>query len=404
MRRLIQICRHERGSAFLFTTASLVFILTMGGFAIDFAYQITAKNELQRSMDAAALAGAGKLGFDASAFPTARSFAQNFAAANPYRVGAVNLNANTGNASDGNIVLGIWDGSSFSPSLDPTQVNAVRCQFRTTIPTSFLRLLGFNSLPVQAMATAMANPPVSPPPPPTCLFPIGVGSCPFQGPTSQGCGVPITFITSSGKGDAGAGCLSPPCTNTSAWVSLDPGSSPNASYLRTAIRQAANGTCGTSPYETGDSLGTNNGMAQDVMNELETAFVSKFNSSDPDQEIKNSAGTVVYRGKGWKVYIPVIQTECPTGSISGDHQIVGWTEMIITQVINKGACAVPNHWNGGDNPWDPVGVGPNCNSTAKKDTAMRAVFGYFSCTIMPGNPVPTPVPRTAIGARLKLVQ
>ena len=254
------------------------------------------------------------------------------------------------------------------------------------------------------MSRATANPPATPPPD-SCLFPIGVGSCPFQGPTSQGCGVPIMFTTSSGEGDAGAGCLSPPCTNTAAWVSLDPASSPNAGYLRNAINAAASGECGASGLQTGENLDTNNGMVQSVMDTVEARFLEKWAESEV-HTVMNTADPpqVVYQGKGWKVFIPVIQTACPAGAISGEHQIVGWTELVMTQVINKGNCAVANHWQG--NQWDPFGQPTNCvgDQAPSNPNAMRALFGYFSCTLMPANPVPTPTPRSALADKLRLVR
>jgi len=70
---------NERGSVLLFTFTLLVFLLVMGGFAMDFAFQAAARTELQRSIDAAALAGAGKLGFDDTVFPTARANARDYA-------------------------------------------------------------------------------------------------------------------------------------------------------------------------------------------------------------------------------------------------------------------------------------------------------------------------------------
>ena len=57
--------------------------------------------------------------------------------------------------------------------------------------------------------------------------------------------------TSSGKGDAGAGCLSPPCTNTSAWVNLEDGNV-NAGYLRNAITGAGAGNCPAATAQTGN--------------------------------------------------------------------------------------------------------------------------------------------------------
>jgi Flp pilus assembly protein TadG len=398
--------RGERGTAVLLTLGFMVFLLAMVGFAVDIAYQMAAIGELERSMEAAALAGAGKLGFNDTVFPTVRQFAQQYALANPHHNtpfgSLINLSLNTANAANGNIVLGVWDANAnFTPSLDGTVVNAVRCQFATQVQTSFLRVIGIPTLPISASAIAVSNPPLAPPPPTdTCVFPIGVGSCPFQGNTSLGCGAPITFITSSGKGDAGAGCLSPPCTNTSAWVNLEGGSA-NAGYLRNAITGAGAGNCPASTGQTGDPLNTSNGMVQNVMDTLEPVFAEKYNTSSEILEVTNSDGAVTYRGKGWKVFVPVIQTDCPTGAISGTHTIVGWTEFVMAQVINKGQCAVNNDWAG--NPWTSVGTGNGCTSP-QADGAMRAIFGYYSCKIIPANPAPIPGPRTALASRLRLVK
>jgi Flp pilus assembly protein TadG len=397
--------RDQRGTVLVLVCILLLTLLAAGGLAIDTMHLVAVRGELQKSMDAASLAGAGNLGFNDTVFPVARAAAQTFGALNPWHGGPVNLNLNAGNDPSGNIVLGIFDGTNqtFTPSLDGTIVNAVRCQFSTPVANSFISLLGFPTTTVSAEAIAVANPPATPPPD-ACLFPIGVGSCPFQGPTSQGCGVPITFITSSGQGDAGAGCLAPPCTNTAAFVSLDPNSSPNAGYLRNAITNAANGGgCASSPLQTGDPIQANNGMIQSVMNTLEEVFIQKYNESGT-LEVMNASNEVVYSGKGWKVFIPVIQTACPTGAISGSQTIVGWTELVMAQVINKGNCAVNNPWT--PNGWTEIGQGNGCTGTNAPQNAgaLRAVFGYFSCTLIPANPVPTPLPRAALATRLRLVR
>jgi len=400
-----RLFREQQGTVLVLTLILLLVLVATGGLAIDTMHVVTVRGELQKSMDAASLAGAGNLGFDDSVFPAVRLAAQTYGASNPWHGGSVNLNANGGNDPSGNIVLGIFDQSNqtFTPSLDGTVVNAVQCRFSTIIPNYFSSLLGFPTVTVSAEAIAIANPPQTPPPD-ACLFPIGVGSCPFQGATSLGCGAPITFITSSGEGDAGAGCLAPPCTNTAAWVSLDPNSPPNAGYLQNAITNAAGGACATSSLKTDDPIDTNNGMVQSVMNTLENVFIEQWNASET-YEVKNASDQVVYRGKGWKVYIPVIQTECPTGPISGSHTIVGWTELVIAQVINHGNCAVANSdWQ--PNAWDPVGATPNCQGTniPPNSGALRALFGYYSCTLYPANPVPTPMPRAALATRLRLVK
>jgi len=182
-------------------------------------------------------------------------------------------------------------------------------------------------------------------------------------------------------------------------VNLDGGSA-SAGYLKNAITGAGAGNCPTASAQTGDSTNVNNGMTQSVMDALETVFVQKYNQSST-VEVKDANGNVTYSGKGWKVYVPVIQTACPTGAISGSHTIVGWTEMVMAQVINKGKCVVNNDWAG--NPWRAAGTANGCTAS-KNDGSMRAVFGYYSCKIIPGNPVPEPSPRTALANRLRLVK
>ena len=235
-----------------------------------------------------------------------------------------------------------------------------------------------------------------------CLFPIGIGSCPFNGPTSLGCGATVTFITSSNK-DEGAACLAPPCSNTAAWVSVIPGQDPNVPNLKSQIENAASGNCSGTAYNTGDNIPVNNGMAQPVMDAIQAAFTEQYNASGT-VTVTDSDNNPTYSGKGWKVFVPVIETDCPAGAISGSKKIVGWTEFVMTQVINKGSCAVANHYSG--NPWDAIGKKDNCleTNTPQNSGALRAVFGYYSCKILPVNPNPLPGPRSALATKLRLVR
>jgi hypothetical protein len=423
-RRPLQSLSSERGAILIFVLLAVVFLFMIGGLAIDYAHMFVADKELEKAMDAAALAGAGKLGFNDTAFPVARQFAQLFANKNDYRVGAITLDPNVSNAAPpldsmptphGDVILGVWDptlpegvgaGRRFAPSLDGTIVNAVMCRFKTEVNTSLFRLWGINTMPISAVSVATANPPATPPPD-ACLFPVGVGDCPFQGETSLGCGATLTFISSSGQG--GAGCLAPPCTNTAAWVNLaNPGATPTPPQLNEMINDAASGNCAASSLQVGDDIATNNGMAQVVFSNLTTKFQQVWAES-PIHTITDVGSNVTYEGKGWKVYLPVIDTECPAGAIEGSREIIGWTEFVITQVINGGQCAVANHWlppGQSTNPWDPIGQTPNCHGTNSPGNvgSLRAIFGYYSCTIIPSNPVPVPVPRSALADKLRLVR
>jgi Flp pilus assembly protein TadG len=397
------LLNNQHGSALLFTTVMLVLLFVFGGIAIELTYFGSTRGELQRSMDAAALAGAGNLGFDQTAFPAARAAAQNYASLNGYSdpaAGVVNLNLNTANTPNGDIVLGIWNGTTFSPSLNGSQVNAVQCQVARPIPTTFLRLLGMASLPGSAQAIAVANPPLNPPTP--CIFPMALSGCAFTNAgafNSLGCGSAATFISSSGQTPGtNAG------TNTAAWANLCGTSTPSAPETQGAINGAAAGTCspGCATPQTGDTIGTNNGMQQSVFNLLETTFVQQFNASGTHQ-VTDSTGNVTYNGPGWKVYVPVIQTSCPPGPINGAHQISSWTEMVITQVYNRNnGCAVNNPAD--SNSWQICPQPLNPSGPSNPDPNLRAVFGRYNCTFVPSPPSTIPGPRSALATRLRLVR
>ena len=406
---------NEKGNVLLFTTALVVpLMIIFGGLALDLAHLGTADDELQRSLDAAALAGAGKLGFDSTVFPAARASAQNYALLNPIRTppyppsatadptwASVNLNLNTANAANGDIVLGHWDGASFTPTLTGTEVNAVLCRYQTTVPMTFLRLLGFTNLPVSGEAIAWATQPVTPPQD-ECVFPIALSSCFFGGSTSAGCGATVTFI-SSASGSAVGG-------NTAAWASIVPGQAANDANILAQVKTAAGGACSGAGLSTGDNEPVNNGQLNNVVNWLmgndPNAFPAKYAAS-PELVVKKADGTDAYRGKGWEVYVPVINTggACSPAAINGSLPIVGWTRFVITQVQGKnGQCAVANHWSG--NPWDA-----HCFTT-KNGTATNlppgwsgqtGLFGYYDCKYSPAPPSTTAGPITAT-ARLRLVR
>jgi Flp pilus assembly protein TadG len=408
---------NEKGNVLIFTTVLVVpLMIIFAGLAFDLAHFGTVDDELQRSLDAAALAGAGKLGFDSSVWPAARASAQSYALFNPIRTppyppqagynttwASVNLALNTANAANGDIVLGRWDGANFTPypTAPENQVNAVLCRYQTAVPMTFLRLLGFTSLPVAGEAIAWATQPVTPPVN-ECVFPIALSSCFFGGSSSAGCGATVTFI-SSASGSAVEG-------NTAAWASIVPGQAANDANILSQVKNAAGGACSGSGLATGDNEPVNNGQLNNVVNWLmgndPNAFPAKYAASQ-ELVVQKADGTDAYRGKGWEVYVPVIDTGagCPPAAINGSLPIVGWTRFVITQVQGKnGQCAVANHWSG--NPWDE-----HCFAT-KNGTATNlppgwagqtGLFGYYDCKYSPAPPSTTVGPITAT-ARLRLVR
>jgi putative Flp pilus-assembly TadE/G-like protein len=402
LQRLRDRLHNERGNVLLFTFTMLVFVLIMGGFAIDFAHQATARTELQRTMDAAALAGAGKLGFDDTVFPAVRASAQQYATLNPLRTGTLTLNLNTVNSATGNIVLGIWNAGSFSPSLLGNQVNAVRCQAQTTIPTSFLRLLNIDTLPVVASAIAISNPPALP----GCetpILPIAVTPCAFydantgQFNNSNGCGTGLTWISSNNICNNSPS--SPQSCNSAAWASLD-GTNWTANQHQAAITNAGLTTpaCNATAPAGGNTY-LDNGMVQPTYNLLRDTFVANRTSTLAGGDIikmVNGSPQVVYQASwgGWEVGVMMVQSSCPPGPMTGTRTISTYSKFVVTQVYDQNnRCVIsPN--------MDPQAAA----YCASRDNSLRAVFGYFRCDVLGQVATLEPAPRTALAAKLKLVK
>jgi hypothetical protein len=419
--------RDQRGSILLFTVILVTpLMIIIGGLAMDLAYYGTVDDELQRSMDAAALAGAGKLGINKDNFPAARQWAHQYALLNPYRSGSIDLTPgdptfNAANVDGGGIVLGNWNGGNFTrwdPAADPnpSNVNAVRCRFATTAPTSFLRVIGLNNINAAAMAIAWAAQPITTPPN-ACVFPVALSQCFFQnagGSNSLGCGATATFISSSTSSTVGA--------NTGAWASVVSGQNPNDPNILGQVQTAASGNCSGTTMNTGDQIPVNNGQLNNVINWLSgnnpNAFPAKYTNSSELVVLKQD-GSDAYRGKGWEVFVPVIDTGAgcpPNGPINGEPPITGWARLVITQVLGKnGTCAVPNHWSGDTsypfgNPWDSMCFKNPSNKNGMAEPGATTViqgatgiFGYYDCQYSPVPPAPNPGPITAT-AKLKLVK
>jgi Flp pilus assembly protein TadG len=140
--------RSEKGVVLVLVAVSMIVILGLAALVIDLGYLWLTKNQLHVAADAAALAGAANLSgtADDCTNTTARTAAQTFAAF--HKAGSqtgqasLTLAANTGNAADGDIVVGNFtrDREPGDPTknfircgeTDGTPVNAVKVRARRT--------------------------------------------------------------------------------------------------------------------------------------------------------------------------------------------------------------------------------------------------------------------------------
>ena len=146
------LVREESGAILPVAVLCLTVILGMGALAIDVTRGFVARDQLQASADAAALAGAS-LVFDQTA---------SRAAALQYG----NLNAPTGAGtviSAADVVFGTWNSGTRTFTAGGANPNAVQTTTRMTgaqgnaVPTVIASALGFNSFDVTATAIATGD-------------------------------------------------------------------------------------------------------------------------------------------------------------------------------------------------------------------------------------------------------
>ncbi len=459
---------NQRGNILLFTVILVLpVMLVFAGLATDLGYYGEVDAELQRSMDAAALAGAGNLKFSCtpganSEFHLARNAAWTYANLNTYHGAAQPIDlerndpgsCNTGQDPTGDIVLGEWKPQAaacdpavagsfcsalgcFCPSEDGNKVNAIKTRVSSEpsipgvhraippIPTSFLRVIEvlsagaikLDSIAAGAQAIAWAPPPTVPPPP---CCPIGLTPTAGVPPGNGLCGQQAFFITSS---DSSKGSF-----NTAGWANLAGCGNPSAQTTRNAIEDCATRTekC---TLKKGDFMGINGGMQESTLGKVIEYFPGKFNSSgtititrtDPD----TGQPVPVYEGSGWAMTVPVVDTTtqtsgCPVAwspfkgtmlasiwdriypcvvpsvgkafaqQVNQNMQIIGWTQFVVTQIVDKGNCVVNNPADTINvTSWPPGTNGTPCGpSTNPGDPSLRGIYGFFNCVLLdsPGDP------------------
>ena len=172
MRRKSKNLRASRkGSIVVLTAFFMVVLIGLMAFVVDLGNQMRARVELQRTADSAAMAACWEYGNQLSkgnaftvAAPAARTAAQSAATANPILKTNPTLDANSGNASAGEIVIGqIADVTQSPPMLslsNNSTFNAVQVTVKRTaqrngkIPFQFAKIFGVDGIDTQATATA----------------------------------------------------------------------------------------------------------------------------------------------------------------------------------------------------------------------------------------------------------
>jgi hypothetical protein len=165
----------RRGTIAVLAVVLLVVFCAVVAFAVDFGYLCAVQSELQRSADAAALAGAAALVDDSRLVGNAnemstelldrvRAEAQAYAVANPILARSLALDVNSNNDPHGDIVIGQFlDPADHSEQLKTGEAARFNTVFVTArfderhggrLPLYFARVLGNQSAAVSAVSAA----------------------------------------------------------------------------------------------------------------------------------------------------------------------------------------------------------------------------------------------------------
>lgn len=161
----------RRGTITVLAAIMSVVLIGMVAFCVDIGYVLSAKEELQRTADASALAACWEFGQklsagygETTATTSARSTAAQYASLNHVTGNAMTIDSNSGNSPDGGIVFGYI--SDFNNSASPFQTagtsafNAVRIRLdkdasnNGKVPYYFARVFGLDGQDLHTEAIA----------------------------------------------------------------------------------------------------------------------------------------------------------------------------------------------------------------------------------------------------------
>lgn len=311
-RKLVDPFGNSQGAVAVTTAIFLVVLLAVAAAAIDIGHALVARNELQTTADAAALAGTRALGIIYEGMTPAEQqvyvltggdqatvvdAVQSTAVANS--AAGVSISINT---SD--IAIGTWDSANRTHTPTVNQPKAVRVISRRdssangAISTFLAGVIGMSSIGVSAVATADLTA-VGQTAPGQLDVPFAISEYYF---TQFGCGDVIKFYPNDGTPQACA-----------AWHTFDQ-SPANANTLRNIIDGMTNGSYQSPATTPGNTLNVTNGNVASAFPNLINLYNSK----------KDANGN-------WDVFVPVYESpDCapPTGAIP----IIGYAEARITNV------------------------------------------------------------------------
>ncbi|MDP2309782.1 MAG: pilus assembly protein TadG-related protein [Pseudomonadota bacterium] len=306
-------------SAVLFAL-SLTALVGFAALAIDVSAARVSRHQLGNAAEAASHAGAAQLDGSIEGMNAARVAALTVAAENRVENTSVLLDANEGNASDGDVVLGYWSAGAFISSTEPSVVTTVRVLAeRDDLRSTFAKLaFGADTLSAGDYSIAEAGGPAESP----CPLPISLADCEIAA-VSESCD--LNVVLNSDRLDNGA------------WARKG-GSQANAAYIADALDPDV---C-AAQSETGEILTLNNGSVASGLQRLATAV-----NNSPDTWDATTMGTqpAAFAQSSIDPYGHVLYGQimvfhdpgnCASTKYNGDRAILGYATAVVYDVVATG--------------------------------------------------------------------
>lgn len=310
---------NERGAAAVMVSLFLVVLLAMGAAAIDIGHGMVARNELQNASDAAALAGARKLGLLYEGMTPAEMASYSMSGGDAAAVMAAAKVGGQANSAagvaltipDADVQIGLWNAASRTFTATATGPRAVRVLTRRDstangpIATFLGGVVGLASMSPNAVATAELTA-IGSTPLGGLDLPVAISEYFFS---QYGCGDSIMVYPSNGTPESCAG-----------FITFDV-SPPNDINFRNIVNGMVDGSYNAPPTTAGQTyVNITNGT---LSNPSWNALINLFN-------VKRD-GTCC-----WDAQVPVYEGNAcnPSGSVL----IKGYANIRITAITGP-----PNH-------------------------------------------------------------
>jgi Flp pilus assembly protein TadG len=323
--------RRDRGNVSILVALLLPILIGFAALALDFGHAWQVRSELHNATDAAALAGVRDLNGTVAGFAPARASAQRYARAHLANLTSVDVDLNSGNDPNGDIVLGHWDfdARTFTAAdavMPVPRVNAIKVTAHRTaatgnpIQTYFMSFFGHDTLGVGAHAIAAGGTPNAI----GCAWPLVVSDCSlYDASGNLRCNAVMTFQRAP--------------TDNVGFTMLQPRPPVDTPGIECEIEQALGAAC--KPQGTCTCSSSCPGSA------IQGGEIYISNGNNLSDQMVNDINAAVQRAGGGGLFadLPVLDSgglsyqECGSFQFNRSQRIAGYVHVQIT-----GATPQPN--------------------------------------------------------------